>query len=420
MDVKLLHRQGASVRKIARLSGLSRQTVRRVLRQSAPKPYGPRAPRGLKLDPFVGRLQEMLAARPHARATVLYEAIARDGYAGHYEGVKCWVRAWRRQESARRRACVRFETAPGVEGQFDWKGPARGLLQEAPEVEVHFFRFLLAWSRARWTLVVTSLRLPAVLAALRWGFEQAGGVPARVVLDNPKTAVIRPKPHLELHPFFSEFCRHYGCEPDPAWPYHPERKGKTERSFQDLMDAGILDRAYPSRSALQAAVTAVDSTRLERVHATTGERPAARLHRERPILQPLPARGFDPRLPEARRVLSDCVVSFEGAFYSVPHEHVGARVTVKVDPLGDGLEIFAGAERIAAHRRAGKGERCIVEAHVAALRRPRWERLRRRAAHAPQALTRPTTELLSVVRWPLTDVVQRSIEEYARLAGGAR
>lgn len=419
MDVKVLHRQGASMRRIARETGLSRTTVRKLLVQVAPKSYGPRRPRPRKIDPFVERLEEVLTQRPLARATLLYELLVREGYAGHYEQVKCWVRRWRRAEMARRRACVRFETAPGVEGQFDWKGPARGLLADAPEVEVHFFRFLLAWSRARWTLVVPSLKLPAMLASLRWGFERAGGVPQRLVLDNPKAAVVRPKPHLELHPAFADFCRHYGCEPDPAWPYYPERKGKIERSFRDFEDAGVLDTTYPSWAALQAAVTAVDEKRMACVNATTGEPPAVRFERERQALLALPAGGFDPRLPESRRVLTDCTVSFLAARYSVPYIHVGSKVVVKLDPLGDGIEIFAGADRIAEHWRVAKGERSIVEEHVADLRKPRLERLRERAQRATKPKSR-TTDLVALVAWPRIEVATRPIEEYAVAMGGVR
>lgn len=419
MDLKVLHRQGASIRAIARETGLSRTTVRKLLKQKSPKRYGPRRHRVTKLGPFVGRLDELLSMRPQAPATVLCELITREGYTGHYEQVKCWVRSRRREEAARRRACVRFETAPGLEAQFDWKGPVRGLLADDPEAEVHFFRFLLAWSRARWTLVVPSLRLPAVLASLRWGFEHAGGVTQRVVLDNPKTTVLRPKPRLELHPAFADFCRHYGCEPDPAWPYTPERKGKTERSFRDLADAGVLDTVYPNRAALQAVVTTVDETRMARVHATTGEAPAARLEREREVLLPLLDGGFDPRIPESRRVLSDCTVSFLAGFYSVPFRFVGSRVVVKMDLLGDAIEIFAGAERVAEHRRVAKGERAIVEEHVAPLRRPRLERLRERATKAHKPKLRKS-DLLSLVAWPRIEVACRPIEEYAAALGGAR
>ncbi len=418
MDVKLMHRQGHSLRHIARMTGLSRVTVRRILSAPTPKTYGPRPKRPGKLDSFVARLEVLLGQRPRSTASWLHRALTKESFLGSYETVKRWVRERRREERARARACVRFETAPGLEGQFDWKGPVRGLIAGAPELEVHFFRFGLAWSRARWTLVVRDLRLPGTLASLAWAFEQAGGVPHRLVLDNPRTCVTRPKPHLELHPQFLAFCRHFGCEPDPAWPYHPERKGKMERSLCDLSEEGVLDTVHASVAALQSAVSAVDAERLERVHTTTGEPPAARLERERAVLLALPGVTFDPRVPEVRRVLSDCTVSLDGVRYSVPYRFVGTRVLVKADALGDGIEIFAGTENVARHARGVPGRPVIIEAHVAELRRPRFERLRARAGRATPAS--PPPEVRSVVPWPQATVEQRDIEAYAEAVGGAR
>ena len=418
MDVKLMHRQGHSLRHIARVTGLSRVTVRRILSSPTPKGYGPRPPRGSKLDGYVPRLEALLAERPKATASWLHRTLRGEGFPGAYEMVKVWARGRRREERARRQACVRFETGPGIESQFDWKGPVRGLIAGAPHVAVHFFRFVLAWSRARWTLVVPDLKLPVTLAALNWAFEKAGGITQRLVLDNPKTCITRPKPHLELHPQFLAFCRHYGCEPDPAWPYHPERKGKTERSLRDLDEEGVLGITYPTVAALQAAVSAVDAARLERVHSTTGEPPGARLEREREFMQALPATFFDPRVPEIRRVLSDCTVSLAGARYSVPFVHVGRHVTVKADPLGGGIEIFAGADCVARHARAPRGSRVVVEEHVAELRRPRFDRLQERARSRRPSV--PAPEIQPLVAWPAIAVEQRDIAAYARAVGGAR
>ena len=417
MDVKLMHRQGASVRRIARETGLSRVTVRRILAAPAPKPYGPRKPRAKKLDPFVKRLDALVQERPYARATGLHEALRQEGFAGCYESVKVWLRERRREERARRSACVRFETAAGLEGQFDWKGPVKGLLIDEPETGILFFRFLLAWSRSRWTLAVRDQKLPSLLASLVWAFERIGAVPHRLVLDNPKTAVLKPRPRLELHPFFAEFCRHYGVEPAPAWPYHPERKGKTERAYQDLEAAGVLHGQYANLATLQTAVETLDAREMNRVHGTTGERPIVRLEREREHLLPLPAATFDPRVPESRRVLSDCTVRFEGAAYSVPFTHVGSRVVVKADVFGDELSIYARADLVARHRRAAHGTRVIVEEHVAELRRPHFDRLRQRAAARERQRPEVTR---SIVPWPEVEVKQRSIAEYAEAAGGAR
>jgi hypothetical protein len=58
----------------------------------------------------------------------------------------------------------------------------------------------------------------------------------------------------------------------------------------------------------------------------------------------------------------------------------------------------------------------IVEEHVAELRRPRFERLRERAARK-----RAAASPRSVVPWPLTvEVEPRDIAVYAQAVGGAR
>lgn len=419
MDIKGLHRQGMSIRQIARTVGVSRKLVRRTLSQTVPARYKQRAPRAKKIDPFTGQLAELLACRPRARATWLYARIRESGYGGHYEAVKVWVREWRRTEQVRRGACVRFETDPGVEGQFDWKGPVRGLIRSMPEQKVWFFRFVLGYSRRRFTIAVTTTTLPMVLANLRTAFERAGGVPQRMVFDNFKAAVLRPRPQLELHPQFVEFCRHYGTEPSPALVYSPQRKGKVERSFQDLIDTGMLDRTWDSLGELQAAVDADDQAHAGRIVSSTGETPQARFERERSFLVPLPTAAFDVRVGESRRVLRDCTISWRGSWYSVPHTLVGRTVVVKAQLDGSAIEIFDRDQLAACHAVVGPGRRQIVEAHIDPLRRPRWDRVHPRNGKEPKLGLIAAEPAL--VDWPVVPVAQRAIEEYvAVIEGGLR
>jgi transposase len=51
MNLKLLHRQGMSIRAIARHTGLSRPTVRKVQSQTVPTHKVPRPPKPAKLEP---------------------------------------------------------------------------------------------------------------------------------------------------------------------------------------------------------------------------------------------------------------------------------------------------------------------------------------------------------------------------------
>src|SRR6185437_16094454 len=66
VEIRVLRRQGWSIRAIARETGLSRVTVRRYLQDpEAAGRYGPREPRPTKLGPYIeyilGRIE---AARP--------------------------------------------------------------------------------------------------------------------------------------------------------------------------------------------------------------------------------------------------------------------------------------------------------------------------------------------------------------------
>jgi transposase len=58
VEIRILARQGESIRQISRRTGLSRNTVRRYLRDEEARRYGPRALRPTKLDPYVEYLQE--------------------------------------------------------------------------------------------------------------------------------------------------------------------------------------------------------------------------------------------------------------------------------------------------------------------------------------------------------------------------
>ncbi|SEA95079.1 Helix-turn-helix domain-containing protein [Thiothrix caldifontis] len=84
VDIHVLHRQGMSIRAIARQLHLSRNTVRQYLRNQARTPQYQRAERPSLLEPFKPYLHErMEAARPHwIPATVLYRELQEQGYTG--------------------------------------------------------------------------------------------------------------------------------------------------------------------------------------------------------------------------------------------------------------------------------------------------------------------------------------------------
>jgi transposase len=83
MEIRVLHRQGMSIRGIVRTT-VSRNVVRRYLRSLEAPRYKGRAPRASKLDPFKNYIAERLRAAAPKRipATVLLIELRARGYQG--------------------------------------------------------------------------------------------------------------------------------------------------------------------------------------------------------------------------------------------------------------------------------------------------------------------------------------------------
>ncbi len=116
MEIRVLARHGMGVREV----GMSRNTVRRYLRDAEAVRYKDRPRRSTKLDPYIAYIAARLAAAaPETiQANVLLEEIKARGHAGGYTMVKAHVAALRAR--AVPEPVVRFETAPG--NRCRWTG----------------------------------------------------------------------------------------------------------------------------------------------------------------------------------------------------------------------------------------------------------------------------------------------------------
>jgi transposase len=63
-------RKGVSIRQVARETGISPETIRKMLDHRLPQPYRPRSRRYPKLGPHTGSIQRMPCTRRRARNQV--------------------------------------------------------------------------------------------------------------------------------------------------------------------------------------------------------------------------------------------------------------------------------------------------------------------------------------------------------------
>ena len=295
VEIRVLSKQGKSIRDIARLLKVSRNTVRRYIRGEGLPRYERKA-RPSKLDNYKQYIAERVrAAAPEwIPATVLQRELRALGYTGGVSILKEHLATLK--PVARPEPLIRFETEPGRQMQADFATIRRG------KDRLAVFIATLGWSRAAFVEFVTDERMETLLGCHERAFFYFGGVPREVLYDNMRTVVTeRDRYGPGLHRYnrtFLDFAHHHGFVPRLCQPYRPRTKGKVERFIRYLRASFYVPLASQlspegltvDRDTANARVgTWLREIANARVHATTGEIPAVRLEQERERLQPIPA-----------------------------------------------------------------------------------------------------------------------------------
>ena len=119
MRLHELEREGLGYREIARVTGHSRNTVRRYLRDGAGRHETKRAKRGSKLDPFKDLVTELVKGGLISTPAIM-DRIVPEGYEGKETIVRDFVRSIKPKASREAVLARRYETKPGEQLQFDW------------------------------------------------------------------------------------------------------------------------------------------------------------------------------------------------------------------------------------------------------------------------------------------------------------
>jgi transposase len=299
-------------------------------------------------------------------ASRLFGEMRKRGYDGCYTQVKRTVREWRSE--GRERAFVRFETAPGEQAQMDW-----GHFGNWGGRRLYGFALTLGWSRMQYVEFTQRQDMETLLNCMVHAFHFFGGVTATVLTDNMKTVVVdRIDGQPCFHPKMLDFASYYGFVPRVCHPYRPQTKGKIESTIRYIKSSFWPGLEFDTLAELNRQTLVWCGEANRRVHATTREVPLERWSLEG--LRPLNRQpDYDTSYVSHRQVAKDCLVSYRGNRYSVPHVYAGKSVAVR-EPLDWCIvRVFHQQDLLAEHKTAtGKGEMVIDPAHYAGLpRKPR-------------------------------------------------
>ena len=362
--IKTLHDHGVYQKDIAAELGVHPKTVSRALKRGD-APSRERKRRGSKLDPYKAKIDRLLSEGVW-NAVVILREIQQDGYDGGLTILRDYIRPKRALRPSR--ATVRFETEPGKQLQSDW-GEITVDIAGQP-TKVYFIVNQLGYSRRFHFWCTDSQDAEHTYEGLIRSLEYFGGVPEEVLVDNQKSAVLKPshrgKPTFNER--FLDLAGHYGFIPRACRPYRARTKGKDERMVGYIKQHFFVRyRSFESWAHLnQLAERWLAEEADQRVQGTVKEVVAERFRRERPFLQPLPAQRYDTSYLEIRKVAWDAYIDVRGNRYSVPADLVGQTVTVRIGLDGD-LRVYHEARLVAHHRlrAASEGWVTVPEHHAA-------------------------------------------------------
>lgn len=338
LEARILQGQGRTQVEIAEILGVCERTVRSHLKGM---PRGRKNPqRGSMVDGFKAKIDEILEANSYHNGELIYERLVKMGYAGKISVMKDYVASVRRKLALQ--AVMRFETEPGLQAQVDWKEFGKQTV-DGRVTKLYAFVMVLGYSRKAFVLFTTGMDTATLLACHALAFAYFGGIPCEILYDNMRTA-FQPDTEGNWRPTkrLLTLAVHYGFTPKNCRVRRPETKGKVERTI------GYLDNNFWPRMEGETLSLAglndqvcgwlamIDAKRLSGFDDSRAER----FSRERPMLKIPTLLPFDARMEVPVLVNRESLIRHDTNSYSVPPQHIGTMLTLKVHPFTNEAEVF--------------------------------------------------------------------------------
>ncbi len=252
------------IREIARRTGISRNTIKKYLREGIVEPAFQTPDRPSKLDPYAKQLTAWLVSdqrksrKERRTAKLMHADLVKLGYDGSYERVAAFVREWkgerqRAHHTTDRGTFVPLVFAPGEAFQFDWSEDWAYVGGERIKLQVAHIK--LSHSRA-FLVRAYLLQTHEMLFDAHWhAFRVFEGVPGRGIYDNMKTAVdkVGIGKKRDVNARFTAMTSHYVFDPEFCNPAAGWEKGQVEKNVRDARHRmWQLMPAFPDLDALNA------------------------------------------------------------------------------------------------------------------------------------------------------------------------
>lgn len=365
-----LHSQGEGVKKIARILGVSRNTVRKYLRLWAE--WSTSSQDTVDITDLYSDSQSHLELKKHqaleAQFGLMITELKRvgvtryllweeyrnkhpDGYS--YSRFCAKLKAY----MARLDVTIRFTHKYGDVLSVDYTGKKLHWVDQRTG-EVHHCEVLvctLPASGYTYAVALASQKQEDFVHGINLALQYFGGLPQIVQSDNLKSFVIKSD---RYEPTFNELAlqlaKYYGIELQAARSGKPKDKAHVERHVAIVYHqiyGPLRDEQYHSIEALNRAIRARLQILNEKNYQGKSHSRKDLYEQERASLRPLPQQLFEIQRSTRAKVQRNyhVVLGQDKHQYSVPYHHVGKHTEVIYNSRQ--VEIYHGVERIALHKR---------------------------------------------------------------------
>jgi transposase len=315
------------------------------------------------VEPYADEVKKWL--EKGIQGTTIHRALVHKyGFEGSYSSVRRFLAQYK---DAHPEVTTILDFTPGEAAQVDFgSGPDIIDVSTGEVIKTWFFVMTLCFSRHQYAEIITNQKVDTWLACHRRAFEFFGGVPNKLIIDNPKCAITRACYHdPAVQRSYATYAEGYRFMISPCPPRDPKKKGRVESGVKYVKRNFMPLREFRSLSDANDQLNHwVMETAGNRIHGTTHQRPLTLfVETEKVFLQPLPDVPPQVATWTQVKVHGNCHVQFEKVQYSVPfrlvHQHLWLKATDNT------VKLFRDLEMVAVHPRLFKpGDRSTVDDHL--------------------------------------------------------
>ena len=290
----------------------------------------------------------------------LFEDLQGAGYVGAYDSVQRFVKHWKQARPALTQAFVPLVFPAGDAAQFDWSHEQVELGGVVQTIKLAHFR--LAHSRQPFLVAYFRESLEMVLDAHDRAFTFWGGIPQRMIYDNPRTLVdaVKVGKARRFNRQFLALANHYLFEPVACTPASGWEKGQVENQVGNVREWLFSPRPrFQDLAELNTWLEQQCREKLaQRPHPDQRSRTIGQVFAEEQAqLRPV-GKSFAGYVEKACRVAATCTVGYDRNRYSVPAEHAGQGVFLRATATR--IKIVQEGKSLACHARCFGREQQIL------------------------------------------------------------